>query len=100
MSPEQELWSRVTELAIADAKSTGITGPQRDTRSQARSFLTGDSGALPVVLAALDMDRDFWLDRVLPTLKREWYAVDATIPRPHDTRNVGKRRPEMREFAR
>ena len=68
-SGEERLWCAVALQAIADAR--------RD--HSARAFLQHESWFLNWLLEVLGIDRDFWRDRALSELERDWAAIDLEI---------------------
>jgi hypothetical protein len=84
---EVELWLRVIEQALIDSVCTNRHNPY--FRRTARLWLSEYSPDLGEVLGHVGIDAGWWMSRVVPELRRQWSAVDAS---PLPRRRGGPRR--------
>lgn len=86
------LWAAVMLQALADSDhplvepahgapsvfshSGSATRPSVIEARNARRWLTHRSDGLSFALGVLDLDPGFWRDRVIPTLRARWAAID------------------------
>jgi hypothetical protein len=74
--PEVVLWVAVIVQMISDSRMVASNKTVMNRRRNAREWLTKPSHDLHWILIHIGIDIEYWHQRVVPTLRRQWAHVN------------------------